>query len=253
MICKLRSTGECQKVAAGHQAHHPMAWTYTMSIQGPGRDVRIRGTLKPSKRSAEEAGLPPGGPFTVVRSCDTMMAQVQEDARLAKRNKEKVQDTQEFDTVLDEELSSQIMPSQWLAVAWCSWDETNPGMTTFFDGLVGQVLDLSRIADEEKIRMQHGWWQQLFQLQSQIHVTAKFKFKLMWQTGSCDSQFHFFNPALMWRTGLQNEVHVSTLQRITQDLGSLIEHSFLGRLHPRTCHVEFQWIWPWEIDEYEDS
>lgn len=29
-------------------------------------------------------------------------------------------------------------------------------MTTFFDGLVGQVLDLSRIADEEKIRMQHG-------------------------------------------------------------------------------------------------
>jgi hypothetical protein len=29
----------------------------------------------------------------------------------------------------------------------------------------------------------------------------------------------------------------------------MIEHSFLGRLHPRTCHVEFQWIWPWEIDE----
>ena len=111
MICKLRSTGECQKVAAGHQAHHPMAWTYTMSIQGPGRDVRIRGTLKPLKRSAEEAGLPPGGPFTVVRSGDTMMAQIREDARLAKA-KQEVQATQEFDTVLGEELSSQIMPSQ---------------------------------------------------------------------------------------------------------------------------------------------
>jgi hypothetical protein len=40
-----------------------------------------------------------------------MMAQIREDARLAKA-KQEVQATQEFDTVLGEELSSQIMPSQ---------------------------------------------------------------------------------------------------------------------------------------------
>ena len=77
-----------------------------MSIKGPGRDVSIRGTLKPLKRSAEEAGLPTGGPFTMVRDCDTMAAQIREDARVAAANHQcDVQDTQEYDpqdTVLDE-------------------------------------------------------------------------------------------------------------------------------------------------------
>ena len=63
--------------------------------------MKIRSTLKPLKRSADEAGLPPAGPFTVVRSCDTMMAQIREDARLDETNQE-VQATQEFDTVLDD-------------------------------------------------------------------------------------------------------------------------------------------------------
>ena len=93
---------ECQKVVAGHQAYHPMAWTYNLSIQGPGRDVKISGTLKPLKRSADEAGLPPARPFTVVRSCDTMMAQIREDARRLDETNQEVQATQEFDTVLDD-------------------------------------------------------------------------------------------------------------------------------------------------------
>ena len=94
------------KNAAGYQVYHQHAWTYTMSIKGPGRDVSIRGTLKPLKRSAEEAGLPTGGPFTMVRDCDTMAAQIREDARVAAANHQcDVQDTQEYDpqdTVLDE-------------------------------------------------------------------------------------------------------------------------------------------------------
>ena len=76
-----------------------------MSIKGPGRDVSIRGTLKPLKRSAEEAGLPTGGPFTMVRDCDTMAAQIREDVRVAAAKQCEVQDTQEYDpqdTVLDE-------------------------------------------------------------------------------------------------------------------------------------------------------
>ena len=85
------------------EVYHQHAWTYTMSIKGPGRDVSIRGTLKPLKRSAEEAGLPTGGPFTMVRDCDTMVAQIQKDAAVAAANQCEVQDTQEFDTVLDEE------------------------------------------------------------------------------------------------------------------------------------------------------
>ena len=44
--------------AAGHQVDHQHPWTYTMSIKGPGRNVSIKGTLNPLKRSAEEAGLP---------------------------------------------------------------------------------------------------------------------------------------------------------------------------------------------------
>ena len=55
-----------------------------MSIKGPGQDVTIRGTLKPLKRSAEEA---------------------REDARVAAANRCEVQDTQEYDPqdkVLDE-------------------------------------------------------------------------------------------------------------------------------------------------------
>ena len=89
----------------GHQVYHRHAWTYTMSIKGPGRDVSIRGTLKPLKRSAEEAGLPTGGPFTMVRDCDTMAAQIREDVRVAAAKQCEVQDTQEYDpqdTVLDE-------------------------------------------------------------------------------------------------------------------------------------------------------
>ena len=46
------------------QLAHPIG---LRAIQGPGRDVKIRGTLKPLKRSADEAGLPPARPFTVVR------------------------------------------------------------------------------------------------------------------------------------------------------------------------------------------
>ena len=61
-----------------------MAWTYNLSIQGPGRDVKISGTLKPLK------------------SCDTMMAQIREDARRLDETNQEVQATQEFDTVLDD-------------------------------------------------------------------------------------------------------------------------------------------------------
>eukprot|EP00435_Cladocopium_sp_Y103_P020555 s3507_g5.t1 len=88
------------------EVYHQHAWTYTMSIKGPGRDVSIRGTLKPLKRSAEEAGLPIHGPFTMVRDCDIMAAQIQEDAAVAAANQCELQDTQEFDTVLDEEAAN---------------------------------------------------------------------------------------------------------------------------------------------------
>ena len=93
---------ECQKIVASHQAYHPKAWTYNLSIQGPGRNVKISGTLKPLKRSADEAGLPRTRPFTMVRSCDTMMAQIREDARRLDETNQEVQATQEFDTVLDD-------------------------------------------------------------------------------------------------------------------------------------------------------
>ena len=66
-----------------------------MWIVGPGRDVRIKGVLKPGFRT--------GGPFTMVRECDTMVAQIRQDERCAVANLCEVQDTQEFDTVLDEE------------------------------------------------------------------------------------------------------------------------------------------------------
>ena len=39
----------------------------------------------------------------MVRDCDTMVAQIQKDAAVAAANQCEVQDTQEFDTALDEE------------------------------------------------------------------------------------------------------------------------------------------------------
>lgn len=56
-------------------------------------------------------------------------------------------------------------------------------MTTFCDGLVGQVLDLSRIADEEKNT--HAAW-----LMAAIISTSK--------SNSCDSQIQIQTHVTNW-------------------------------------------------------
>ena len=52
------------------QAFDADAWTYKMSISGPGRNVNIEGKLVPMKRRAE--GDLSERPWSMVRECDTM-------------------------------------------------------------------------------------------------------------------------------------------------------------------------------------
>ena len=93
------SSDNCQTPV---QASNENAWTFKMSITGPGRDVAIQGKLNPGKRSAED-GDPSSRPFTMIRQCDTMFEGLEDyknDMGGNDTQKDESQDTQSFDTLI---------------------------------------------------------------------------------------------------------------------------------------------------------
>lgn len=97
-------------VCCSVQAFDKDAWSFQMSISGPGKDVKIQGRLTPCKRPLDEG---------LARQCDTMFEGLdsgdngkgkgEESASSGKHEEPEVPDTLPFETVLDESTVSSLV------------------------------------------------------------------------------------------------------------------------------------------------
>ena len=135
-----------------------------MWIVGPGRDVRIKGVLKPGFRT--------GGPFTMVRECDTMVAQIRQDERCAVANLCEVQGTQEFDAVLDEEAAERAEEASGEAAMGTPGTPGTPPSPTILDNAAADANPRIPQSWEESRRTSEAWTKDLKRSASEAGIRS---------------------------------------------------------------------------------